>query len=290
MWQTRNSFYSAKEQQAIWDTRDLIQFSDDDELEEDCHSFQKNHLLDERNEAEEENVSTTNVFSFGINWKLGQFGPIGSPPITPRPISVNSLSLNLNSNYANIEYNNTKTCQHFSGFDQPMSVHQQPSSPTNSWKSIIGSSPPDSGSPRSAQSITISPVPRKNRILIEKNNKFMAQSGTFAQKMEQCNNQVAKCRLHVSNIPFKYRREHLINMFSIFGEVKDSEIIFNERGSKGFGFVSFVDSQAADKAKKALHGLVIDGRKIEVNFATPRRGQAEVPSKKLLATKSKKRL
>ena len=77
-------------------------------------------------------------------------------------------------------------------------------------------------------------------------------------------------RLHVSNIPFRFRKEHLANMFGSFGRVLDSEIIFNERGSKGFGFVSFADSSDANRAKNALHGLVVDGRQIEVNYATPR--------------------
>jgi len=59
-------------------------------------------------------------------------------------------------------------------------------------------------------------------------------------------------------------------MFSIFGPILDSEIIFNERGSKGFGFVSFANPADAQRAKKALHGLIVDGRQIEVNYATPR--------------------
>ena len=77
-------------------------------------------------------------------------------------------------------------------------------------------------------------------------------------------------RLHVSNIPFRYRKEHLANMFSIFGPILDSEIIFNERGSKGFGFISFADPTDAIRAKHSLHGLTVDGRQIEVNYATPR--------------------
>lgn len=39
-------------------------------------------------------------------------------------------------------------------------------------------------------------------------------------------------RLHVSNIPFKFRDPDLRVMFEKFGTVTDVEIIFNERGSK----------------------------------------------------------
>ena len=48
------------------------------------------------------------------------------------------------------------------------------------------------------------------------------------------------------------------------------EIIFNERGSKGFGFVTFASSDDADKAREQLNGTVVEGRKIEVNNATAR--------------------
>ena len=77
-------------------------------------------------------------------------------------------------------------------------------------------------------------------------------------------------RLHVSNIPFKFRDPDLRQMFGKFGAILDVEIIFNERGSKGFGFVTFASAQDADMARAELHGSVVDGRKIEVNNATAR--------------------
>ncbi|XP_065579758.1 RNA binding protein fox-1 homolog 3-like isoform X7 [Artemia franciscana] len=77
-------------------------------------------------------------------------------------------------------------------------------------------------------------------------------------------------RLHVSNIPFRFRDPDLRAMFGQFGSILDVEIIFNERGSKGFGFVTFANSSDADKAREKLHGTVVEGRKIEVNNATAR--------------------
>ena len=44
------------------------------------------------------------------------------------------------------------------------------------------------------------------------------------------------------------------------------EIIFNERGSKGFGFVTFANSSDADRAREHLQATVVEGRKIEVSF------------------------
>ncbi|BES95918.1 RNA recognition motif. (a.k.a. RRM, RBD, or RNP domain) [Nesidiocoris tenuis] len=77
-------------------------------------------------------------------------------------------------------------------------------------------------------------------------------------------------RLHVSNIPFRFREPDLRAMFGQFGVILDVEIIFNERGSKGFGFVTFANSNDADTARERLHGTVVEGRKIEVNNATAR--------------------
>lgn len=71
-------------------------------------------------------------------------------------------------------------------------------------------------------------------------------------------------RLHVSNIPFRFRDPDLRTMFGQFGTILDVEIIFNERGSKGFGFVTFANSSDAERARERLHGTVVEGRKIEV--------------------------
>ncbi|XP_060946570.1 RNA binding protein fox-1 homolog 2-like [Limanda limanda] len=77
-------------------------------------------------------------------------------------------------------------------------------------------------------------------------------------------------RLHVSNIPFRFRDPDLRQMFGQYGKILDVEIIFNERGSKGFGFVTFETSADAENARGKLHGTLVEGRKIEVNNATAR--------------------
>ncbi|XP_030208707.1 RNA binding protein fox-1 homolog 2 isoform X2 [Gadus morhua] len=77
-------------------------------------------------------------------------------------------------------------------------------------------------------------------------------------------------RLHVSNIPFRFRDPDLRQMFGQYGKILDVEIIFNERGSKGFGFVTFETSVDAERAREKLHGTLVEGRKIEVNNATAR--------------------
>ncbi|KAK4476044.1 hypothetical protein MN116_001273 [Schistosoma mekongi] len=77
-------------------------------------------------------------------------------------------------------------------------------------------------------------------------------------------------RLHVSNIPFRFREADLRQLLGPFGTILDVEIIFNERGSKGFGFVTFATGEEADRARENLNGTVVEGRKIEINNATAR--------------------
>ena len=57
-------------------------------------------------------------------------------------------------------------------------------------------------------------------------------------------------------------------LFSKYGTVVDAEIIFNEKGSKGFGFVSMGNSGEAAYARAVLQGAIVEGRRIDVNPAT----------------------
>ncbi|XP_069087294.1 RNA binding protein fox-1 homolog 2 isoform X2 [Pleurodeles waltl] len=90
------------------------------------------------------------------------------------------------------------------------------------------------------------------------------------QSNESSDSKSTPKRLHVSNIPFRFRDPDLRQMFGPFGKILDVEIIFNERGSKGFGFVTFETCADADRAREKLHNTVVEGRKIEVNNATAR--------------------
>jgi len=75
-------------------------------------------------------------------------------------------------------------------------------------------------------------------------------------------------RLHISNIPFRFREQHLVQLLGQFGKVTAAEIIYNEKGSKGFGFVTMARGRDADMATLGLHGTVVEGRIVEVNLAT----------------------
>ncbi|CAF97901.1 unnamed protein product [Tetraodon nigroviridis] len=94
-------------------------------------------------------------------------------------------------------------------------------------------------------------------------------------------------RLHVSNIPFRFRDPDLRQMFGQFGKILDVEIIFNERGSKedfhlsnlqGFGFVTFENATEADRAREKLNGTIVEGRKIEGEGPRPAEAREPPPA------------
>ena len=89
----------------------------------------------------------------------------------------------------------------------------------------------------------------------------------FASKQPRSLNDISS-RLHISNLPFRFRNPDLVVLFSKYGTVVDAEIIFNEKGSKGFGFVSMCNPGEAAYARAVLQGAIVEGRRIDVNPAT----------------------
>jgi len=77
-------------------------------------------------------------------------------------------------------------------------------------------------------------------------------------------------RLHVSNIPFTWSKEKLAEVFGKYGTTFDVEVVYNERGSKGFGFVTFLTKKDALEAKRRMDREIVDGRRLVVNFAKPK--------------------
>jgi RNA recognition motif-containing protein len=79
-------------------------------------------------------------------------------------------------------------------------------------------------------------------------------------------------KLFVGNIDWGTTDEDLQRTFAEHGEVEEAVIIrdkFSNR-SKGFGFVTFVNDEDADKAIAALNEFELNGRKIAVNEARPK--------------------
>ena len=78
-------------------------------------------------------------------------------------------------------------------------------------------------------------------------------------------------KLFVGNLDWETTNEELQELFAQYGEVEEAFIVrdkFTHR-SKGFGFVTMIDADAAETAKTTLHEAEFKGRNIIVNDARP---------------------
>lgn len=78
-------------------------------------------------------------------------------------------------------------------------------------------------------------------------------------------------KLYVGNLPFSVTEEALKKVFSEFGEVEEANIIVDKfsKRSKGFGFVTFSDDAAGQKAIEAMNEKDFEGRPLKVSEAKP---------------------
>ncbi len=76
-------------------------------------------------------------------------------------------------------------------------------------------------------------------------------------------------KLFVGSLSWDTNDEALREAFSPHGEISEAVVITDrDTGrSRGFGFVTFEDDEAADAAMAALNGTELDGRTIRVDVA-----------------------
>ncbi len=80
-------------------------------------------------------------------------------------------------------------------------------------------------------------------------------------------------KVYVGNLPWSVTKEKFEELFKEFGNIEEAVIItdkFSGR-SKGFGFVTFSEDSAADAAIKKMNEKEVEGRKLNVNEARPKR-------------------
>ena len=124
---------------------------------------------------------------------------------------------------------------------------------------------------------------RSNRLLAELAD--IESTGAFMETMED--NQAlqntanstsntapqvdSQYKLYVGNIDYAATESELATYFAQFGQVEFVNIPVNRYTGKarGFGFVSFVSKEDAERAM-SLHGSEFKGRQIQVNFAKER--------------------
>lgn len=81
-----------------------------------------------------------------------------------------------------------------------------------------------------------------------------------------------KKKLYVGNLPWSVTNDSLKELFASYGEVVEAIVITDRMSgrSKGFGFVTFADEVAAEKAAAEMNGKTVEERQIVVNVARPR--------------------
>jgi cold-inducible RNA-binding protein len=79
-------------------------------------------------------------------------------------------------------------------------------------------------------------------------------------------------KLFVGGLSFNTTDDGLREGFARFGEITEAKVISDrDTGrSRGFGFVTFAEEEAAQKAIADLNGSELDGRTIKVNEAEDR--------------------
>ena len=79
-------------------------------------------------------------------------------------------------------------------------------------------------------------------------------------------------KLYVGNLPYTTNDDELRQLFEEYGSVQSANVVSDrDTGrSRGFGFVE-MDSEAADKAIRALDGKDFGGRPLRIDEARERR-------------------
>jgi len=77
-------------------------------------------------------------------------------------------------------------------------------------------------------------------------------------------------KLYVGNLPFSVDQEGLKKIFEAFSPEEVTVIADKFSGrSKGFGFVTIPDDEAAKKAISEMNGKEVEGRELKVSEAKP---------------------
>ena len=106
---------------------------------------------------------------------------------------------------------------------------------------------------------------------------------TQAERNRQANQTTASSkgpmRLYVGSLHFDISEQMLKEIFEPFGRLDRVELIKEEGGkSKGYGFVTFHEADAAKKAMEQLNGFELAGRPMKVGNVTERGMDGSAPS------------
>jgi len=78
-------------------------------------------------------------------------------------------------------------------------------------------------------------------------------------------------KIYVGNLSYRTAEDQLTQQFSKYGQISSTVIVIDRatNRSKGFGFITFEDDNAASRAVEEMNGKEIDGRTVKVSIAKP---------------------
>lgn len=90
--------------------------------------------------------------------------------------------------------------------------------------------------------------------------------------------------IFIANLDWGITSDDLKTTFSAFGPVHYAHVVFDKetKKSKGYGYVEMEDADHAINAIKALNGLEVNDRKLDVKIASPKENR---PAKKVAEEK-----
>lgn len=88
--------------------------------------------------------------------------------------------------------------------------------------------------------------------------------------------------IFIANLDFDISSDDLRATFSQFGTVSYAHVVYDNKTkkSKGYGYVEMEDSDEAINAIKALNGMDVNGRKLDVKIASPKGSRPKSSPKK----------
>ncbi|KAL1786984.1 polyadenylate-binding protein 1-like [Sigmodon hispidus] len=88
--------------------------------------------------------------------------------------------------------------------------------------------------------------------------------------------------IFIKNLENSIDNKALYDTFSTFGNILSSKVVYNEHGSRGFGFVHFETYEAAQKAINTMNGMLLNDRKVFVgHFKSRQKREAELGARAL---------
>ncbi|CAB3988074.1 RNA-binding domain-containing, partial [Paramuricea clavata] len=81
-----------------------------------------------------------------------------------------------------------------------------------------------------------------------------------------------KNKLFVGGLSQNVTQDTLYETFDKYGKIEDACIVMDKESgnSRGFGYVTFAESNDAEAAKNALQAWSIDGKEINIEYANPK--------------------